>query len=146
MSEVFMSDGTLLQVSATDGSPLANYVTIPGVISITPPSRVRKSTDVYVHDQSAPITKTGAYEAQEVAFTLAYDPGDAAHLALQTSQSSKTTKYYRVLLPTSPAYSFFFTAQVASFEFSELNAEGTEALQANVTLKLAADFTTTAPT
>jgi hypothetical protein len=139
MSEVFMSDGTLLQVSATS-SPEA-YATIPGVMNLTPPSRVRKSTDVYVMDQSAPIVKTGAYEAQEVSFTLAYDPGDAKHVALQTAQAAKSTGYYRVVLPTSPTYRQTFSAQVASFEFAELSAEGTDAIQANVTLKLAADYT-----
>jgi hypothetical protein len=139
MSEVFMSDGTLLKVSATS-SPEA-YSTIPGVMNLTPPSRVRKSTDIYVMDQTAPVVKTGAYEPHEVAFTLAYDPGEASHVALQTSQAAKTTKYYRVVLPTSPAYTQTFAAQVASFEFAELSAEGTDAIQANVTLKLSADYT-----
>ena len=138
-SEVFMSDGTLLKVS--NGASPEVYSTIPGVMNITPPSRVRKSTEVYVMDQTAPVVKTGAYEAQEVSFTLAYDPGDASHVALQTSQSAKTSKNYKISLPTSPTYTQTFSAQVASFEFGELSAEGTDPIQATVTLKLAADYT-----
>ena len=100
MSDVFMSDGTLLQVSPT-ASPQA-YVTIPGVMNITPPSRARKTTDVYVHDQTAAITKTGAYEAMEVSFELAWDPSDARHAALFTEQDAKTERYYRIQLRPRP--------------------------------------------
>jgi hypothetical protein len=140
MSEVFMSDGTLLKVSSM-ASPEV-LTTIPGVMNITPPSRVRKSTDVYIMDQSAPVVKTGAYQPQEVSFELAYDKGEATHIALQTSQANKTAINYKIVFPMSPTLTISFTAQVASFEWAAMNAEGTDPIRANVTLKLSADYTT----
>lgn len=139
MSDVFMSDGTLLRVSATS-SPEA-YSTIPGVMNLTPPSRTRKSTDVYVHDSVAPITKTGAYEPMEVSFELAWDPGDASHLALFTAQAAKTVKYYKIVLPSSPTYTFTFQATVSQLEPVAASAEGTDPLKLNCVLKLSGDFT-----
>lgn len=141
MSEVFMSDGTLLQVSSM-ASPEV-FSTINGVMNLTPPSRVRKSTDVYVMDQTAPIVKTGAYEAQEVTFELAFDKGEASHLALQTAIDAKTSKNYKIILPMSPTYTIAFTATISALEFQALNAEGTDPVRANVTLKLSADYTAT---
>ena len=139
MSDVFMSDGTLLQVSPT-ASPQA-YVTIPGVMNVTPPSRARKTTDIYVHDVAAAITKTGAYEAMEVSFELAWDPTDASHTALFTAQDAKTVKYYRIQLPSSPITTMYFAATVSQLEPVTADAEGTEPLKLNCVLKLSGNFT-----
>lgn len=141
MSDVFMSDGTLLQVSVT-ASPQA-YSTIPGVMNITPPSRSRKTTDVYVHDVAAAITKTGAYEAMEVSFELAWDPSDAAHAALFTAQDAKTVKYYKIILPSSPLTTMWFSATVSQLEPVTADAEGTEPLKLNCVLKLSGNYSFT---
>lgn len=139
MSDVFMSDGTLLKVS-NEASPEV-FSTIPGVMNVTPPSRTRKSTDVYVHDSAAPITKTGAYEPMEVAFELAWDPGDTAHQALFTAQGAKTVKSYKIVLPSSPTYTFTFEATVSQLEPVQASAEGTDPLKLNCVLKLSGDYT-----
>ena len=139
MSDVFMSDGTLLQVSPT-ASPQA-YVTIPGVMNVTPPSRARKTTDIYVHDQAAAITKTGAYEAMEVSFELAWDPSDARHAALFTEQDAKTERYYRIQLPSSPVTTMYFAATISQLEPVTADAEGTEPLKLNCVLKLNGNYT-----
>jgi len=139
MSDVFMSDGTLLKYLSVS-SP-TTYTTIPGVMNVTPPSRTRKSTDVYVHDSAAPITKTGAYEPMEVAFELAWDPSDTAHLALFTAQAAKTAGSYKIVLPSSPTYTFTFTATVSQLEPVQASAEGTDPLKLNCVLKLSGDYT-----
>lgn len=139
MASVFMSDGTLLKIGSA-ASPIV-YTTIPGVMNVTPPARVRKSTDVYVHDQSAPITKTGAYEPQEVTFELAWDPGNTYHDQLWTNQAAKTTTPFNIVLPTSPTTTFTFTALISGMEPQAADAEGTEPIKLNVTLKLSADYT-----
>jgi hypothetical protein len=139
MSEVFMSDGTLLKVSSM-ASPEV-FSTIEGVMNITPPPRTRKSTDIYVHDQSAPITKTGAYEPMEVSFELAWDPSEASHQALFTAQGAKTVKNYKIVLPSSPNYTFTFAATVSQLEPVSASAEGTDPLKLNCVLKLSGDYT-----
>lgn len=139
MSDVFMSDGTLLRVSSM-ASPEV-YTTIPGVMNITPPPRKRKSTDIYVHDSAAAITKTGAYEPMEVSFELAWDPGDTTHQALFTAQDAKTVKRYKIVLPSSPNYTFTFLATVSQLEPQSASAEGTDPLKLNCVLKLSGDYT-----
>lgn len=141
MSEVFMTDGTLLKVSS--GASPEVYTTIPGVMNITPPARTRKSTDVYIHDQSAPVTKTGAYEPMEVTFEMAFDPGDATQMALFTQQDAKTAKNFKIYFPSSPTLTFSFNAVVSALEPAEASAEGTDPLKLNCTLKLTAAYTHT---
>lgn len=140
-SEVFMTDGTLVQVGSLASPPA--YATISGVMNVTPPSRTRKSTDVYIMDQVGPVTKTGNLESQELSFDLAYDPGDAAHTGLFTALSAKTTKYWRILFPTSPTAKMIFAGIVSAIEFDAASAEGTDPLKVKVTVKLSADYTLT---
>jgi hypothetical protein len=141
MAKVYMSDGTLLQVSSM-ASPEV-FSTIPGVMNVTPPARTRKSTDVYVHDQSVPITKTGAYEPMEVSFELAWDPGETSHTALFTAQDAKTEKNYKIVLPTSPTKTMSFAATVSQLEPVAADAEGSEPLKLNCVLKLTGNYTLT---
>ena len=139
MASVFMSDGTLLKVSNM-ASPTV-FTTIPNVMNITPPSRTRKTTDVYVHDQSVPITKTGAYEPMEVTFELAWDPANTYHVLLDTDQNNKTARDYKIVLPTSPTKTMSFTATVSQMQGVQADAEGTEPLKLSCTLKLSGNYT-----
>lgn len=140
MANVYMSDGTLLKrETATPGT----YTTIPGVMNITPPKWTRKTADVYVMDQSAPVVKTGAYEAQEVTFELAWDPADTTHQSFFTDADSKASKNYKIVFPDSGAAEMGFAAVVSSIEPADANAEGGDPLKLSVTLKLAAAATIT---
>ena len=139
MASIFMSDGTLLKVSNM-ASPTV-ITTIPNVMNITPPARMRKTTDVYIHDQSTPVTKTGAYEPMEVTFELAWDPANTYHALLASDQDAKTSRDYKIVLPTSPTRTYSFTAQVSQMEPAQADAEGTEPLKLAVTLKLSGNFT-----
>lgn len=139
MSSVFMSDGTLLKVGS--GASPNVFSTIEGVTNVTPPSRTRKSTDVYVHDQSVPITKTGAYEPMEVSFDLVWDPAETSHAGLFTDQDAKTEKVYKIVLPTSPVKTMTFSATVSQLEPNAADAEGTEPLKLSCVLKLSGNYT-----
>jgi hypothetical protein len=139
MASIFMSDGTLLKAS-TMASPEV-YNTIPNVMNITPPSRTRKTTDVYVHDQSVPITKTGAYEPMEVTFELAWDPANTYHSQLDSDQEAKTVRNYKIILPTSPTKTMSFSATVSQMQGVQADAEGTEPLKLACTLKLSGNYT-----
>lgn len=141
MASIFMSDGTLLKVSNM-ASPTV-FTTIPNVMNITPPSRTRKTTDVYVHDQSVPITKTGAYEPMEVTFEMAWDPSNTYHVLLDTDQNNKTARDYKIVLPTSPTKTMSFTATVSQMQGVQADAEGTEPLKLACTLKLSGNYTLT---
>ena len=132
---VYMSDGALLQRETTPGS--AVYVTIPQCMTMTPPKRVRKRTEVYIHDQSAPVVKTGAYEAQEVPFELAWDPGNIYHQDIYADSEAKTVRNYKLIYPDSGQATESFSAQV-DFELGELDAEGTSPMTLSGTLILQA--------
>lgn len=136
MPTVYMTDGTLIQRETTPGG--GTYTTIPQAMKITPPKWSRKTTDVYIHDQSAPVTKTGAYEAQEVSFDIAWNPADAYHQALFTDADAKTERSYQIVFPDSGEAQFRFNAIVSNLEPAEADAEGTNPLQLTVTLKLSA--------
>lgn len=133
MSEVYMSDGALMQRETTPGG--GTYTTIPAATTITPPKRVRKTADVYTHDQGT-ITKTGGREPMECVFTVAWDPANTMHQDLFTDEAAKTERNYQLVLPDTGAATQAFAAIVSSIEPSELSAEGTDALQLTVTLKL----------
>jgi hypothetical protein len=139
MASIFMSDGTLLRMSNMASPTIFN--TVPNVMNITPPSRARKTTDVYVHDQSVPITKTGAYEPMEVTFELAWDPANTYHALLDTDQNNKTVRDYKIVLPTSPTRTMSFSASVSQMQGMTADAEGTEPLKLSCTLKLSGNYT-----
>jgi len=139
MASIFMSDGMLLQASNM-ASPTV-FTTIPNAMNITPPSRSRKTTDVYVHDQSAPITKTGGREPMEINFELAFDPDNTYHAQIITDEAARTVRNYKLIFPTSPLYTMSFAAIVSNTEHAQADAEGTEPLRMTVTLKLSGDFT-----
>jgi hypothetical protein len=139
---VFMSDGTLIQRETTPGG--GTYTTIPQATNITPPKWVRKTADVYIHDQNAPVVKTGAYEAMEVSFQLAWDPGNSAyHQVLFSDADAKTERSYQIVFPDTGTAQFRFNAIVSAIEPGEASAEGTEPLTLTVTLKLSAAPTIT---
>jgi hypothetical protein len=138
---VYMTDGTLIQREVTPGG--GTYATIPQATNITPPKHIRKSTDVYIHDQSAPVVKTGAYEAQEVTFELAWDPGNAYHQAIYSDADAKTERSYQIVFPDTGAAQFRFNAVVSAVEPGDADAEGANALSLSVTLKLSAAPTIT---
>ena len=133
MSEGYMSDGALIQRENTPGGGV--FTTIPAATTITPPKRVRKTADVFTHDQGT-ITKTGGREPMECVFTVAWDPANATHQALFTDEDAKTERNYKLILPDTGAATQSFAATVSSIEPGELGAEGTDALQLTVTLKL----------
>jgi hypothetical protein len=139
MASIFMSDGTLLRMSNMASPTIFN--TVPNVTNLTPPSRTRKSTDVYVHDQSTPITMTGAYEPMEVAFDMAWDPNNTYHQQLFTDQENRTSRDYKIVLPTSPQKTMSFTAKVSGLNPNQADAEGTEPLKLSGTLKLSGNYT-----
>jgi hypothetical protein len=136
-----MSDGMLLQREVTPGG--GTYVTIPQCMTTTPPALVRKSTDVYIHDQSAPVVKTGAYESMEVPFNLAWDPGNAYHQQLFADIEAKTERSYQLVFPDTGAAQFRFNAVVGGLTPAEADAEGSNPLQLAGTLKLSAAPTIT---
>ena len=133
---VYMTDGALIQREVTPSG--GTYATIPQATNITPPKHVRKTADVYIHDQSAPVVKTGAYEAQEVTFSLAWDPANSYHQALYTDADAKTERSYQLVFPDSGSAQFRFNATVSAIEPGDLDAEGTAEMSLSVTLKLSA--------
>jgi hypothetical protein len=138
---IYMTDGSLIQRETAPSS--GSYVTIPQASKIKLPTWVRKTTDVYIHDQVAPVTKTGAAEPMECTFELAWDPGNATyHQQLFTDWTAKTERSYQVVLTDSGAAQFRFNAIVSNLEPRELDAEGAPLLL-SVTLKLAAEPTIT---
>lgn len=137
---IYMSDGSLIQRETAPAS--GTYATIPQASKIKLPTWVRKTTDVYIHDQTAPVTKVGASEPMESTFELAWDPGNAAHQLLFTDWTAKTERSYQVVLTDSGAAQFRFSAIVSNLEPQELDAEGAPVLL-SVTLKLAAEPTIT---
>lgn len=138
---VYMTDGTLLQREVTPSG--GTYATIPQCTNITPPKHTRKSTDVYIHDQSAPVTKTGSYEPQEVTFEVAWDPGDSYHQTLYADVEAKTERSYQIVFPDTGSAQFRFNAVVSSLEPADADAEGTNPLSLSCTLKLSAAPTIT---
>lgn len=131
-----MTDGTLFKRETTPGS--GTYTTIAQVINITPPKKTRKTAEVYIHDQTAPVIKTGAYEAMECTIELAFDMDSVAHQAFETAIDAKTSLKYQILFTNTGATTLTFDAIIKSLEYGDANAEGTDPQTASVTFALAA--------
>jgi hypothetical protein len=139
---IFTTDGSLIQRETSPGG--GTYTTIPQATNIKLPEWVRKSVEVYIHDQTAPVIKTGGSEPMEVSFDLAWDPGNATyHQALFTDWAAKTSRSYQVVLPDTGTAQFRFDAVVQKLSAGDLAAEGTDPIKLSVTLKLAAAPTIT---
>jgi hypothetical protein len=139
---VFTTDRALIQRETTPGG--GSYTTIPQATNIKLPEWVRKSVEVYIHDQAAPVVKTGGSEPMECSFDLAWDPGNATyHQALFSDFTAKTERSYQVVLPDTGAAQFRFNAIVSGLSAGDLDAEGSNPLLLTVTLKLSAEPTIT---
>lgn len=136
-----MTDGTLFQRETSAGSGV--YTTISQCMNITPPKKVRKTADVYIHDQSAPVVKTGAYEAMETVISLAADFDSATHQALFADQDAKTSRSYQIVFPNAGLAQWRFDAIISGIEPGDASAEGTDPQTVDVTFKLAASPTIT---
>lgn len=136
-----MTDGTLFQREVTPGG--GTYVTIAQVMNIKPPSRTRKKADVYIHDQSAPVVKYGAYEAMSVEIELAFDNGAAAHQQFYSDQDAKTSRSYQIVYPDAGGRQDRFDALIEGIEPGDQTAEGTDPQSATITFGLAASATIT---
>jgi hypothetical protein len=137
----FTTDGALIQRETSPGG--GTYTTIPQAMNIKLPAWERKTQEIAVHDQSAPIVKTGGTEPMECSFDLAWDPGNSTyHQTLFTDFTAKTERSYQVVLPDTGAAQFRFNAIVQKLEAEDLDAEGSP-LKLAVTLKLSAAPTIT---
>lgn len=137
---IFTTDGSLVQREISPGG--GTYATIPQVMTAKLPPHERKTQDVYIHDQSAPVTKTGGTEPMEATFDVAWDPANSYHQNLWADFTAKTSRNYRMILPDTGAAQFDFAAIVSKLEADDLDAEGNP-LKLSVTLKLAAAPTIT---
>lgn len=131
-----MTDGTLFKRETTPGG--GTFTTIAQVINITLPKKTRKTAEVFIHDQSTPVVKTGAYEAMECSIELAFDMDSAAHQAFETAIDAKSSLNYQILFPNSGGATFSFEAVIKSLEYGDANAEGTDPQTATITFALAA--------
>ncbi len=138
---VNMTAGTLFKRETTPGG--GSYTTIAQVTNITFPKFTRKTAEVYIHDQSAPVVKTGAYEAMEAVVELAFDADSAAHQAFLTDVNAKSALNYQIVMPNTGAAVFAFNAVITGLEWGDAGAEGTDAQTATVTMSLAAAPTVT---
>jgi hypothetical protein len=136
-----MTDGTLFKRENTPSGGV--YSTIAQVMNITFPKLSRKTAEVYIHDQSAPVVKTGAYEAMEAVIELAFDGDAAAHQAFKTDIDAKSALNYKIIMPNTGAAEFAFSAVIKDLEWGDAGAEGTDAQTATVTFALAAAPTIT---
>lgn len=133
---VNLTDASLMQREITPAG--GSYATITQCTNIKPPKWERKSTEVYIHDQSAPVVKLGALNAMEASFDAAFDPGNSYHTQLLTDLSAKTERSYQIVLSDTGGYQIRFNAVVNAIEFDDLDAEGNP-LKISVTLKLSAE-------
>lgn len=138
---VNMTDGTLFKRETTPGG--GTYTTIAQVMNITFPKYTRKTAEVYIHDQSAPVVKTGAYEAMEAVIELAFDGDAAAHQAFLTDIGAKSALNYKIIMPNTGAAEFAFNAIISGLEWGDASAEGTDPQSATVTFALTAAPTVT---
>ena len=130
---VYMTDGTLMQREVTPAG--GTYATIPQCTNIKGPKRTRKSTEVFTHDSSIPITKLGIGEGMECTFDVAFDPGNAYHQAFFSDWDAKTDRSYQIILTDTGAMQERFTGAVTSIEPGDYKAEG-DALSLTVTIKV----------
>jgi len=137
---VYTTDLSLMQREITPAG--GSYATIPQCSNITPPEWKRKSVEVNIHDQTAPVKKYGGGEGMEVSFDLAWDPANSYHQALFTDYAAKTERSYQIVLSDTGAAQFRFNAVVGNLKPDDLDAEG-KILKLTVTLSLAADPTIT---
>lgn len=131
-----MTDGTFFQRENSPGG--GTYTTIAQVMNITPPKKVRKTAEVYIHDQSAPVVKTGAYEAMEAVIELAVDFDSSGHQQLFSDQDAKTSRSYQIVFPNTGAAQWRFDAIIKGIETGDATAEGTDPQKVTVTFALAA--------
>jgi Lambda phage tail tube protein, TTP len=134
-----MTDGTLFKRETTPGG--GTYTTIAQVMNITLPKKTRKTAEVFIHDQSAPVVKTGAFEAMECTIELAFDMDSVAHQAFETAIDAKTELRYQILFPNTGGATFTFDAVIKSLEYGDASAEGTDPQTATLTFALAAAAT-----
>ena len=138
---IAMTDGTLFQRETTPGG--GTYTTIAQVINIKPPAKTRKKAEIYIHDQSAPVTKYGAYEAMTVEIEVAFDNTAAAHQQFHTDIDAKTERNYQIVFPDTGAAQWRFAATIESVTPGDQSAEGSEAQTATIVFGLAAAPTIT---
>ncbi len=134
-----MTDGTLFKRETTPGG--GTYTTIAQVMNITFPKKTRKTAEVFIHDQSTPVVKTGAYEAMECSIEVAFDMDAAAHQAFETAVDAKSTLKYQILFPNTGATTITFDAVIKSLEYGDASAEGTDPQTATIVFALAAAAT-----
>lgn len=135
------TDLTLFQRETSPGS--GTFVTIAQVMNIKPPTKTRKKLEVYVHDQSTPVTTYGAYEAMSCEIELAFDNGLSAHQQFYTDQDAKTERNYRIVYPDAGARTDQFAATIEGIAPGDQTAEGADPQSATITFGLAAAATIT---
>jgi hypothetical protein len=140
MTAVYTTDLSLLQRETTPGG--GTYTTIPQCSVITPPEWKRKSVEINIHDQTAPVKKFGGGEGMEMSAALAWDPANAYHQQLFADYTAKTQRSYQIVLSDTGAAQFRFNAVVGGLKIEDLDAEG-KILKLTVTLALDADPTIT---
>lgn len=133
---VHMTDGTLFKREATPGG--GTFTTIAQVMNIVFPKKVRKTAQVYIHDQNTPVTKTGAYEAMECSIELAFDSDSAAHQAFDTDIDAKSSLNYQIVLPNAGATVWALTGVITAMEMGDAGAEGTDPQSCTIKIALAA--------
>lgn len=137
---IAMTDGTLFK---RETSTPGTYATIAQVINIKPAARTRKKAEVYIHDQSAPVVKYGAEEAQTVEIELAFDNTSTAHQQFFTDYANKTSVNYKIVYPDSGAREDAFAATIESITQGDQTAEGQDPQTATIVFGLSAAPTTT---
>lgn len=133
---VFTTDGTLIQREVTPGG--GTYATIVQCSNIVPPEWKRKSVEVSIHDQVAPVKKYGGGEGMESSFDLAWDPGNAYHQQLFADYTAKTSRSYQIIVPDTGTAQFRFDAVIGGLKADDFDAEG-KILKLTVTLSLAVE-------
>jgi hypothetical protein len=131
-----MTDGTLFQRETSPGA--GTFATIAQAINIKPPTKSRKKAEIYIHDQSAPVVKYGAFEAMSVEIELAFDNTAAAHQQFHTDIDAKTERNYQIVFPDTGAAQWRFAATIESITSGDQAAEGTDAQTATIVFGLAA--------
>ena len=72
------------------------------VRSVTPPNNVRERVESDDLSRTIKTSLPGIYAEDEIEFVQLYEPGDAAHEAINTLQANQTTSAWALVYPPKP--------------------------------------------
>jgi hypothetical protein len=135
-TSAILGSGTLLKRG--DGASPEVFTTIFEVVSIGDFGQENPLVEATHMQSSAREYIYGLPDGVEVPVVVNYKPDNTTHINMLSDQANRVTRNFKLVLPTSPAQTFSFSALVRSWR---LNFTSADVIHASFTLKISGVIT-----